>query len=361
VPVNDVIDLCRRYTGETWAGAKERLTRLPEGSPLVPSADGDQAFLESELLRSLLEFPTTYTTRPLRILRVIPYTHRPVIRFAADADPDGLTDLISWGLFSTGGEDDLKGICGLRVISARYGRIDVGLVGTNAQVRLEGIPERSWRQAAEVRRRHAAQHGQPSPLHHQGLTPNEHAFMRAHASYAQGWRKPAALGSGLLRRLLVFRSRADWLDMAGFTKHDTFGFRLTYAKQHLSNHDRLIADLTHPECGLELTEDMRACSCAHGQTGCRIWFDDAGPSNGRLDLQVHIEDAACGIAEFNQALTFTGSPTTEIMKVTGFPPDTTVPCEPGCHHRHGTLDHLRRMARARQEEREQLKRRGASC
>lgn len=106
---NDVIDLCRRYTGETWAGAKERLTRLPEGSPLVPSADGDQAFLESELLRSLLEFPTTYTTRPLRIMRVIPYMHRPVIRFAADADPDGLTDLISWGLFSTGGEDDLRG------------------------------------------------------------------------------------------------------------------------------------------------------------------------------------------------------------------------------------------------------------
>jgi hypothetical protein len=157
VPANDVIDLCRRYTGETWAGAKERIARLPEGSPLIPSAGGDQAFLESEVLRALLEFHTTYTTRPLRIMRVIPYENRPVIRFAADADPDGLTDLISWGLFATGGEDDLRGICGLRIINVRHSRIDIGLLGTDAQVRLEGIPERSWKQAAEIRQRRAAQ------------------------------------------------------------------------------------------------------------------------------------------------------------------------------------------------------------
>lgn len=90
---------------------------------LIPSVGSDQAFLESEVLRALLEFHTTYTTRPLRIMRVIPYENRPVIRFAADADPDGLTDLISWGLFSTGGEDDLRGICGLRIIKAQHGRI----------------------------------------------------------------------------------------------------------------------------------------------------------------------------------------------------------------------------------------------
>ncbi|MGW1519808.1 hypothetical protein [Streptomyces sp. NPDC002287] len=89
MPKSDVVDLCRRYTGETWAGAKERIDRLPEGSPLIPSARGDQAFLEGQVLRALLEYPTTYTTRPLRIVRVIPDERRPVIRFAADSDPEG--------------------------------------------------------------------------------------------------------------------------------------------------------------------------------------------------------------------------------------------------------------------------------
>lgn len=57
---------------------------------------------------ALLEHPTTYTIRPLRIMRVIPYETRPVIRLPADADPDRLADLIAWGLFSTGGKDDLR-------------------------------------------------------------------------------------------------------------------------------------------------------------------------------------------------------------------------------------------------------------
>ncbi|MEV4451574.1 hypothetical protein [Streptomyces mirabilis] len=106
--LNDAVAVCRRYTGETSAGARARIRDLPSGSPLIPSAGGDQAFLESELLRALLEHPTTYTTRPLRIERVVRYAVRPVIRFAEDADADGLTDLISWGLFPTGGEHDLK-------------------------------------------------------------------------------------------------------------------------------------------------------------------------------------------------------------------------------------------------------------
>lgn len=141
---SDLIDLCRLYTGETWAGAKERIGRLPEGSPLIPSARGDQAFLEGQVLRSLLEYPTTYTTRPLRVLRVIPVEGRIVIRFAADSDPDGLAELIAWGLFSSGGKDDLRGISGLRVISAGHNRLDVGLYGTTACLRLEGVPDRSW-------------------------------------------------------------------------------------------------------------------------------------------------------------------------------------------------------------------------
>lgn len=34
------------------------------------------------------------------------------------------------------------------------------------------------------------------------------------------------------------------------------------------------------------------------------------------------------------------------MEVSGFPPDTTALCEPGCHHRQGTFDHLHRVVRS---------------
>ncbi|WP_217576109.1 hypothetical protein [Streptomyces sp. GbtcB7] len=245
--LNDAVAVCRRYTGETSAGARARIRDLPSGSPLIPSAGGDQAFLESELLRALLEHPTTYTTRPLRIERVVPYAVRPVIRFAEDADADGLTDLISWGLFPTGGEHDLKGVKGPRILDAKHGRIDVGPLGTSASVRLEGIPERSWREAESVRARMAAKWKETAPSRHPVLTPAELAFIDAHGWFADGWRRAASLGSALLRRIHIFRSGTTWLDLAAFTKHTTtFGFRLTFAESHGIPHDAFIEQLTHP-------------------------------------------------------------------------------------------------------------------
>lgn len=274
----------RRYTGETHAGAQARIRDLPSGSALVPPADGDQAFLESELLRALLEHPTTYTTRPLRIQRVVPHATRPVIRFAVDAD--GLTDLISWGLFPTGGEHDLKGVKGLRILKAGRGRLDVGLLGTSASVRLEGVPERSWSEAESVRARTAAEWKEPVPFRHPVLTPSEVAFTRTHGWFADGWREVASLGSALLRRIHVFRSGAAWLDLAAFTKHTTtFGFRLTFVESLGVPHDAFIEQLTHPLCGIALKEDMRTCGCSYGGGGCWLWFDASGPASGRLDLQ----------------------------------------------------------------------------
>ncbi|WP_328687039.1 hypothetical protein OG879_04700 [Streptomyces caniferus] len=64
--------------------------------------------------------------------------------------------------------------------------------------------------------------------------------------------------------------------MAGFTKHvSTYGFRLTFAESHWTDHDTLIEHLTHPVCGLVPKEDMRTCTCtcAFGERSCRIWFN----------------------------------------------------------------------------------------
>lgn len=345
------IDLCRRYTGETWAGAKERLSQLPQGSPLIPAAHGDQAFLEGQVLRALLEHPTTYTTRPLRIVRVVPYEMRPVIRFAADADPEGLADLIAWGLFSTGGKDDLRGIRGLRVHEAGHGRIDVGLLESDARLRLEGVPDAAWRKAEARRRQAALKFGEAASFHHRGPTPGEHAFAKEHRWFEESWRESSGLGSALLRRLLIFRSGADWLDMAGFTKHArSYGFRLTFAEWRWTAHDTLIEHLRHPECGIALNEDMRSCACAFGERSCRIWFDGPEHAAGRLDLQFCTDRGDCEIAEYNQALTYAGSPSEEISRVTGYPAGAAVVCDPGCHGRHGKVGFLRRVSERRRQD-----------
>lgn len=355
VPQDSLIDLCRRYTGETWSGAKERIERLPNGSPLIPAAQGEQAFLESQVLRVLLEHPTTYTTRPLRVLRVIPSEPRPVIRFAADADPAGLAELIAWGLFSSGGENDLRGIGGLRVAEAGHGRIDVVLHGTDARLRIEGVPEQSWAEAEKMRTLAAAEHGEQSPFRHPGLTAGERAFADAHGWLTQSWLRTAGFGSALLRRLLIFRSGADWLDMAGFTKHaDTYGFRLTFAAEFWTDHDVLVKHLTDPLCGIVLKEDMRTCSCAYGQRGCRLWFDGPDDAPGRLDLQILEAGPDCEVAEYNRALTFTGSPKSHITQVTGHPPGMTAECAPTCHRRHDTVAFLQRMTKQREKQRDRL-------
>lgn len=357
MPKSELIELVRRYTGETWSGAKERIEGLPKGSLLIPAARGWQAFLESQVLRALLEYPTTYTTRPLRILRIIPDERRPVIRFAADSDPDGLADLIVWGLFSSGGKDDLGGISGLRVTKARHGRIDIGLHGTSACLRLEGVPDRAWARAEEIRYLTAAEHNEQSPCRHRGLTQGELAFTHEHGWFEEQWRETAEFGSALLRRLPIFRSGADWLDMAGFTKHsNTYGFCLTFAKARGTDHDVLIEHLTNPLCGIALKEDMRTCSCRYGRTGCRLWFDGPESTPGRLDLQVIGAGPDCEVAEYNQALTFGGSPSSQITRVTGNPPGMTADCAPDCHHRHDTVRHLQRVAERRRKELDRLRR-----
>ncbi|WP_326687228.1 hypothetical protein OIE63_08705 [Streptomyces sp. NBC_01795] len=349
---DDAVSLCRRYTGETWEGAKERLEGRPEGGPLIPAAWGDQAFLESELLRALLEYPTTYTTRPLRIERVIPREAGMVVRFAADSDADGLADLIAWGLFPTGGRNDLKGVLGLRIVAAGHGRLDVGVVGTNASVRLEGVPDQAWQEAERERQARASKHEGSVPFRHKGLTPEERAFVQAHGWHEESWRETAPLGSALLRRLMIFRSASDWLDLAGFTKNQTYGFRLSFAESRWMSHDAFIRHLTRPDIGVALKKHLRSCSCAFGQTGCRLWFDASGTPGGRLDLQFLIEESLCDVAEFNQALAFTGSPGEEIARVTGYPPGLSVDCAPSCHHRHGTVAFLKRMAKGRRKSRE---------
>ncbi|MFI1154769.1 hypothetical protein [Streptomyces sp. NPDC020817] len=352
---NDHVNLCRRYTGETWAGAKARMELLPVGSPPIPRPAGQQELLEASVLRALLENPTTYTTSPLWITRVIPGEDYCVIRFAPDADPHALTDMISWGLFSSGDADSLGGIAGLRILASGHNRIDVGYPNSTARIRLEGVPEHAWKEAEALRRLAATADNADVPFRFSGPTRAEKAFADEHRWFGEAWAESASLGSAILRRLMIFRSGADWLDMAAFTKHtNTYGFRLTFGADHWKDHDTLIADLTHPVYGIALTEDMRSCGCRYGQDDCRIWFDAPGSAKGRLDLQLHRVNAECDIAEYHHAMTFMGDPQEEACRVTGLGPEPQMPCEPKCHGRHGTLDRLRRAAARRNAERKAL-------
>ncbi|QIY99206.2 hypothetical protein HEP87_41300 [Streptomyces sp. S1D4-11] len=219
-------------------------------------------------------------------------------------------------------------------------------------MRLEGIPERSRREAESVRARMAAKWKETVPFRHPELTPAELAFTDAHGWFADGWRKAASLGSALLRRIHIFRSGTTWLDLAAFTKHTTtFGFRLTFAESHRIPHDAFIEQLTHPVCGIALEEDMRTCGCPYGGGGCRIWFDACGLASGRLDLQF-LTAKGCEVAEYNAALAVSGSPAPEILRHTDQPPGASWECDASCGRHHGKLQYLRRVAASRREERE---------
>ncbi|MFI5867459.1 hypothetical protein [Streptomyces sp. NPDC051546] len=353
--MDDHINLCRRYTGESWAGAKERIELLPADSSPIPRAEGQQAQLEASVLRALLDYPTTYTTSPLRIERIIPAQPYSVIRFAPDADPHGLTDMISWGLFSSGDADYLGGIAGLRILATRHNRMDIGYPQGTARIRLEGVPQRAWKEAEALRREAARENNDDVPFRAVGPTRAEKAFADRHGWFDRARGESAALGSALLRRLMIFRSGADWLDMAGFTKHtDTYGFRLTSATTRWTDHDTLIEELTHPVCGIPLAEDMRTCGCRRGHD-CRIWFDtpDSG-TKGRLDLQLLRVTEACDIAEYHHALTLTGCPPAETTRVTGLGSYPHVPCVPDCRGSHTIVDRLRESAARREAERKTL-------
>lgn len=67
-------------------------------------------------------------------------------------------------------------------------------------------------------------------------------------------------------------------------------------------------------------------------------------------MQLVTDQGDCEIAEYNQALTYAGSPNAEILRVTGRPSGAAVVCAPGCHGRHGKVAFLRRLDEGRRKE-----------
>lgn len=84
--------------------------------------------------------------------------------------------------------------------------------------------------------------------------------------------------------------------------------------------------------------------------GLQDWFDGPEHAPGGLDLQLVTDQGDCEIAEYNQALTYAGSPSAEILWVTGCPQGLRWCVHPGCHGRHGKVAFLRRMAEGRRKE-----------
>ncbi|WP_034087926.1 hypothetical protein [Streptacidiphilus albus] len=349
----DVVELRRRYTGETAAGAAQEIRRLARTSAIIPAAEGIQQRLESEVMRCLLDYPSTYTTRPLRVERVVPRPDTLIVRFAADNDPDGLTDQLAWGLFPTGGRDDMRGVPGLRLQTAAHDRLDVMLLGTSARIRLEGVPTRSWREIERVRSARARASNEPLAMRHPTLTPNESAYLNEHAKYISHGHSAAPLGSALLRRLMIFRSAAHWHDMAGYHKHSTtFAFRMTFTRASIEPHQALLQALSDPRCGIPLTLRTDACHCQWGYDECRLYLEADGCGDGRVELQFHtISD--CHIPAAVEVLRFSGSPCAHIVQYLP-PPTTASRCDHPADYHGGTIRFLQKLARGRRVERESV-------
>lgn len=96
---------------------------------------------------------------------------------------------------------------------------------------------------------------------------------------------------------------------------------------------------------------MRTWRCPYAGGGYRIWFDPCELASGRLDLQ-SLTAKGYEVAECNAALAVPGSPAPEILHYTGWPLRASWQCDASHGRHHGKLQHLRRVAASRREERE---------
>ncbi|MYW05623.1 hypothetical protein [Streptomyces sp. SID3343] len=229
-------------------------------------------------------------------------------------------------------------------------RLDVHLLGTDARVRLEGVPTSSWREIETVRRMAHRAEGTVAPFTHPTLTPGEIAFRKAYPRALERARETAFLGSALLRRLMIFRNASGWHDLAGHHQHrTTFAFRMTFGRGKTgSRHRDLVRALTDPLFGIALVH--------HGLHGlrpdgddCRFVLDAVAPVEARVDLQfMTVED--CAVRRAVDALRSTGCPQADIDRY------ATVAADTRCHHPAGhhsdITEFLRDVAGGRREERD---------
>ena len=228
----------------------------------IPSAVGDQALLESWVMRRLQWAPLGDETYPLGARRIrIPEHGTPVIHLD-DRSTIGqeTAQRVCEVLLPISGPDGPieHGVPALRVRSVAGRDLTIGLMGTSAALTIRAaVPWAAvlslWQQELEL----------------DGFRPRwdsacpveyEDTFIDIHASWAE-------LGSAMLRRLAIFQQGGVPYGVDGWINPGTWILELT--TDHVSScspdlkvrHDKFLALLCDEHLGLALRIDSESCIC----------------------------------------------------------------------------------------------------
>lgn len=151
----NIIELRRRYTGETHQQAKEAVSRIRADGYIDwwPAATAsDQVVLEARIFRILSSAETNFGFGPLMLTGVTPWPDCLVMHIRPDALAAVLGALLPWSLpdIATGTANDLWGVPGLRAHGRRdsitlyrpgaTGRILIPIPLGVASLLLDGLP-----------------------------------------------------------------------------------------------------------------------------------------------------------------------------------------------------------------------------
>lgn len=150
-----------------------------------------------------------------------------------------------------------NGVDNLRILAVTEHELTVTLAGTDARLVLRGGYRTDWRQAVAKRRRDIT-------AYHEGARPmwNDPAPEPDESpGYSRMHREMAWLGSGLLRRVGLFRSATNAFQVSGWCCDEQFKFILDISPQAWTDHNSFESALTDPVWGLGLTTHTRWCHC----------------------------------------------------------------------------------------------------
>lgn len=255
----------------------------------IPSAVGDQALLESWVMRRLQWAPLGDETYPLGARRIrIPEHGIPVIHLD-DRSTIGeeTAQRVCEVLLPISGPDGPieHGVPALRVRSVAGRDLTIGLMGTSAALSIRAaVP---WAAVLSLWQQELESDGfrprwdSACPLEY------EDTFIDIHASWAE-------LGSALLRRLAIFQQGGVPYGVDGWINPGTWILELTTddvsscSPDLKIRHDEFLARLCDEHLGLALRIDSECCICDQpfGFGAACIYY--LAPRHGRSQLQLQI-------------------------------------------------------------------------
>ncbi len=310
----------RVATGESYQTAREALVR-DRGAGALPAATGAQALLESMALRCL-GIGEEFWAHPMGIASVRPAPDRVTVELDAFTSSPyypgrfyGRAEHAGRCLLPHAQHGDMHGMVGLRIVELRGLDLHVTLVGTASRMILRGARGAGWRGQLRLYQQSTSASGFEALYQEPHLTEAEVEHLEYYPEESERDRELAWLGSGLLRRIGLFRSATaafavrPWVD-----EFDEWNVELSYPFTTTMDHAPLLAGLTDRRLGLPLRVRSTTCHCAEPRSAtdqrrrvCRIELVHRDELPGVLQLRFTSEPAGWDASGPRQRLASAGA------------------------------------------------------